>query len=197
MRGSETPVFYRAEAYRAAGVTVTNLWKSLPVGPHPPEVVYALVEVPKGSQNKYEYEKDLGIFAIDRVLYSPVQYPTDYGLIPQTYYDDGDPLDIMVVMDEPTFSGCLIAVRPIGLMRMIDSGDNDDKILAVPDKDPMYAEVTDISDLPPHKMRAIGHFFTVYKQLEGKKTDVTGWEGAESAKNAIMHSIKLYKDKFG
>jgi inorganic pyrophosphatase len=176
---------------------VTNLWKSLPVGPDPPEVVYALIEVPKGSQNKYEYEKDLGIFAIDRVLYSPVQYPTDYGLIPQTYYDDGDPLDVMVLMDEPTFSGCLIAVRPIGLMRMIDSGDNDDKVLAVPDKDPMYAEVTDISDLPPHKMRAIGHFFTVYKQLEGKKTDVTGWEGAESAKNAIMHSIKLYNDKFG
>lgn len=176
---------------------MTNLWKSLPPGPNPPDVVYALIEVPKGSQNKYEYEKELGVFAVDRVLYSPVQYPTDYGLIPQTFYDDGDPLDIMVVMDEPTFPGCLIAVRPIGLMRMIDSGDNDDKILAVPDKDPMYAQVNDLSDLPRHKMQAIGHFFTIYKQLEGKTTEVTGWEGATSAKTAITHSIELYRKKFG
>jgi inorganic pyrophosphatase len=175
---------------------VTNLWKSLPAGPNPPDVVYALIEVPKGSQNKYEYEKELGVFAVDRVLYSPVQYPTDYGLIPQTFYDDGDPLDVMVVMDEPTFPGCLIAVRPIGLMRMIDSGDNDDKILAVPDKDPMYAQVHDLCDLPRHKMEAIGHFFTIYKQLEGKTTEVTGWEGEASAKKAITRSIELYRKHF-
>ncbi|MGZ4880472.1 MAG: inorganic diphosphatase [Halobacteriota archaeon] len=176
---------------------MTNLWKSLPTGPNPPDVVYALIEVPKGSQNKYEYEKELGLCAVDRVLYSPVHYPTDYGLIPQTYYDDGDPLDVMVIIDQPTFPGCLIAVRPIGLMKMIDSGDNDDKVLAVPDKDPMYEEFKDLEDLPQHKMKAIGHFFKVYKELEGKKTEVVGWEGAESAKKAIIHSIELYNDKFG
>ncbi len=176
---------------------MVNLWKSLPVGPNPPDIVYALIEVPKGCQNKYEYEKELGIFAVDRVLYSPVHYPTDYGLIPQTYYDDGDPLDVMVLMDEPTFSGCLIPARPIGMMKMVDSGDNDDKILAVPDKDPTYATITDVADLPPHKLRMIGHFFAIYKQLEGKTTEVTGWEGAESAKKAIVHAMELYNDKFG
>jgi inorganic pyrophosphatase len=195
---SECTIFYiKGECKSSVVFALINLWKSLPVGPNPPDVVYALIEVPKGSRNKYEYEKELGVFAVDRVLYSPVHYPVDYGLIPQSYYEDGDPFDVMVLMDEPTFPECLIAVRPFGLMNMVDSGDRDDKILAAPDKDPMYHGVHDTGDLPEHKLKEIAHFFEVYKQLEGKKTEVLGWEGAESAKKAVLHSLELYKDKFG
>ncbi len=176
---------------------MANLWKSLPAGPNPPDVVYALIEVPAGSHNKYEYDKELGIFTVDRVLYSPVHYPTDYGFIPQSYYEDGDPLDVMVIMDEPTFPGCLIAVRPIGLMNMVDTGDRDDKVIAVPDKDPIYTDVRDIADLPQHMLKEIAHFFEVYKQLEGKKTDVLGWEGSQSAKASVLRALELYRDKFG
>ena len=174
-----------------------NLWKSLPAGPNVPDVIYALIEVPRGSHNKYEYDKELGIFAVDRVLYSPVHYPTDYGFIPQSYYEDGDPLDVMVIMDEPTFSGCLIAVRPIGLMNMVDSGDRDDKVIAVPDKDPMYSGVRDITDLPQHMLKEIAHFFEVYKELEGKKTEVLGWQGSQSARETVLRALELYREKFG
>ncbi|MGB9838120.1 inorganic diphosphatase [Methanothermobacter sp.] len=172
-----------------------NLWKDIEPGPSVPEVVYAVVEIPRGSRNKYEYHKDLEAFALDRVLYSPVFYPAEYGIIPRTLYDDGDPMDIMVLIDEPTFPGCIIESRPIGLLRMIDGGDQDDKILAVPVDDPHYSDVKDISDIPQHILKEIAHFFQVYKNLEGKETEIIGWEGAEKALEAVNHSIELYREK--
>ncbi|QUH22266.1 inorganic diphosphatase [Methanobacterium alkalithermotolerans] len=170
-----------------------NLWKDIAPGPSVPEVVYAVIEIPKGSRNKYEYDKDMEAFALDRVLYSPFVYPAEYGIIPQTIYDDGDPMDILVLMEEPTFPGCVIESRPIGVMRMIDGGDQDDKILAVPVQDPRYEEVKDISDVPPHLLKEIEHFFKEYKHLEGKSTQILGWENAEKAFKAIEHSIDLYQ----
>lgn len=171
-----------------------NLWKDIKIGPSAPEVVYAVIEIPKGSRNKYEYDKDMESFALDRVLYSPFHYPAEYGIIPQTLYDDGDPTDIMVIMDQPTFPGCIIESRPIGMMRMIDGGDQDDKILAVPVEDPRYKDVKDIQDVPQSLLDEIAHFFAEYKTLEGKETEIIGWENASKAKEAIMHSVKLYQE---
>lgn len=173
-----------------------NLWKDIPTGPSTPEVVYAVVEIPKGSRNKYEYDKDKEAFALDRVLYSPFHYPAEYGLIPRSLWDDGDPMDIMVIMDEPTFPGCVIEARPIGIMRMIDGGDSDDKILAVPLNDVRYKDVNDIHDLPESFLKEITHFFEDYKKLEGKTTEVKGWDNAQAARDAIEHSIELYKESY-
>jgi inorganic pyrophosphatase len=171
-----------------------NLWKEIPSGPSAPEVVYAVVEIPKGSRNKYEYDKDKEAFALDRVLYSPFHYPAEYGIIPQSLWDDGDPMDILVLMDEATFPGCVIETRPIGVMRMIDGGDSDDKVLGVPINDPRYEEIKDIKDVAPSLLKEIEHFFQDYKKLEGKTTEVLGWDTASEAIKAIEHSMKLYKE---
>lgn len=173
-----------------------NLWKDLETGPSVPEVIYAVIEIPKGSRNKYEYDKDMEAFALDRVLYSPFHYPAEYGIIPQTLWDDGDPMDIIVLMEQPTFPGCVIESRPIGIMKMIDGDDSDDKILSVPLNDPKFKEVNDIKDVPKHLLDEIAHFFKEYKTLEGKETKILGWEGTEAAFKAIDHSIDLYKKKF-
>ncbi len=173
-------------------------WKDLPTGPDVPEVVYAIVEIPKGSRNKFEYSKKFGTYVLDRVLYSPMHYPGEYGFIPQTIYDDGDPMDVIVLMDEQTFPGCIIEARPIGLMRMIDSGEKDDKILAVPKEDPRYSDYDDIEDVPVHIRKEIAQFFRTYKDLEeGKIVEVNGWDGKDDAIKAVNHSVKLYKRKYG
>ena len=170
-----------------------NLWKDIPTGPSVPQVVYAVIEIPKGSRNKYEYDKDKEAFALDRVLYSPIHYPAEYGIIPKTLWDDGDRMDILVVMDQPTFPGCVIETRIIGVMKMIDGGESDDKILGVPVNDPKFKDVQDISDMPKPFLDEISHFFTEYKRLEKKTTEVLGWENAEKAFEALEHSMELYK----
>ncbi len=176
---------------------MANLWHDLNTGPDTPEIVYAIVEIPKGSRNKYEYGKNLGVIKLDRVLFSSLYYPGDYGLIPRTYYDDGDPLDVIVMVNEPTFSGCVIEARPIGLFKMMDRGQHDDKVLAVPARDPLFQDYSDISDIPQHYLREVSHFFEVYKDLEGERTKPLGWEGALAAKEAIRESQRLYLEKFG
>lgn len=173
-----------------------NLWHELPPGPNAPEVLYTIVEIPKGSRNKYEYHKQAGIIKLDRVLYSSLYYPGDYGLIPRTHYDDGDPLDIIVMINEPTFPGCIIEVRPIGLFRMLDRGVPDDKILGVPYKDPLYRDYHDLGNVPKHFLDEVGHFFSVYKDLEGARVEVIGWEDVDSAYERIRHSIQLYQSTF-
>jgi inorganic pyrophosphatase len=173
-----------------------NLWHELPPGSDVPDVVYTIVEIPKGSRNKYEYHKQAGIIKLDRVLYSSLYYPGDYGLIPRTHYEDGDPLDILVMINEPTFPGCIIDVRPVGLFRMLDRGDPDDKVLAVPDKDPMYRDIHDLADVPQHFLAEVAHFFSVYKDLEGARVEVKGWDSADVAKEKIEHAIKLYQSTF-
>lgn len=173
-----------------------NLWRELRPGPNIPEVVYTIVEIPKGSRNKYEYNKENGVIKLDRVLYSSLYYPGDYGLIPRTFYDDGDPLDILVMVNEATFPGCVIEARPIGLFRMLDRGVSDDKVLAVPSRDPIFQDYHDITDIPKHFLAEVAHFFEVYKDLEGMRTKPIGWEDAKAAKAEVMRSVDLYQDRF-
>lgn len=157
----------------------------LPVGDDAPNEVNAIVEIAAGSRNKYEYDKKLGIFRVDRVLHSAVYYPGEYGFIPRTLAEDGDPLDVLVVIAEPTFPGCLISVRPIGVLGMVDGGEPDDKVLAVPVDDPFAKHLTEASQLAPQQLAAIGHFFETYKLLEGKKVEISGWSDAATAKRLI------------
>jgi inorganic pyrophosphatase len=173
-----------------------NLWRLLEAGPRVPEEIWAIVEIPKGIRNKYEYNKDLGYIKLDRVLFSSLHYPGDYGLIPHTYYDDGDPLDVLVMLNEPTFPGCVIQARPIGLFRMLDRGLPDDKVLAVPVNDPIFADYHDIADIPQHFLLEVAHFFEVYKDLEGVRTKPLGWESAAGAKEKILHAVALYEERY-
>jgi len=175
-----------------------NLWKTLEPGPNVPEEVYCIIENPKGSMNKYEYKKDKGIIVLDRVLHSSVHFPGDYGLIPQTYFEDGDALDILVLISTPTFPGCILTARPIGILKMKDEKGPDDKILAVASQDPLYMDVHSLEDIYPHTLNEIAEFFRTYKGLEhGKKTEVIGWKGKREAFECIAHSIELYNKIFG
>ncbi|GAB4330366.1 MAG: inorganic diphosphatase [Phototrophicales bacterium] len=173
-----------------------HLWHNLAPGPDVPNIVYVVVEVPKGSRNKYEYSKTAGVIKLDRVLYSPLHYPGDYGFIPQTYFDDGDPMDILVMMNAPTFPGCVIEARPLGMFKMIDKGEPDYKILAVPATDPHFAEFRDFSDFPSHFPREVEHFFMVYKHLQGTEVENEGWVGTKETHEAIHRSIEAYRQKF-
>lgn len=156
-------------------------------------IVNVLIEIPAGSKNKYEFDKDMQAFALDRVLFASVQYPFDYGFIPNTLADDGDPLDGMVMMDQPTFPGCVIAARPIGMLEMIDGGDRDEKLLCVPAEDPRYSEVKSLSDVAPHRLEEIAEFFRTYKNLEKKVTEIQGWQDADKVAALVDECIKNYK----
>ena len=156
-------------------------------------VINVLIEIPGGSKNKYEFDKDMNAFALDRVLFASVKYPYDYGFVPNTLADDGDPLDGMVMMDEPTFPGCVIAARPIGMLLMIDGGDRDEKILCVPAEDPRYNEVKSLKDVSPHRLEEIAEFFRTYKNLEKKVTEIQGWKDVEDVKPLVEQCIKAYK----
>lgn len=169
-----------------------NLWKELPPGPNAPEVIYVVVEIPKRSRNKYEYDEDGGFIKLDRVLYSSLHYPGDYGFIPQTLAEDGDNLDILVMVNEPTFSGCLIQARVIGLFKLTDRGQNDYKVLAVPNSDPLFAELQDLNNVPAHFLREVEHFFATYKQLEGVVTEQKGWGNAADASTEVHASVDRY-----
>jgi inorganic pyrophosphatase len=158
-----------------------------------PGIINVLIEIAAGSKNKYEFDKDLNAFALDRVLFSSVQYPCDYGFIPNTLGDDGDPLDAMVIMDQPTFPGCVIAARPIGMLEMIDGGDRDEKILCVPDKDPRYAQVKSINDISQHRLDEITEFFKTYKNLEKKVTEILGWKDASEVQALVNKCIAAYQ----
>jgi inorganic pyrophosphatase len=165
---------------------------SLPVGSNAPELINAVVEIPLGSNNKYEYDKALRVFRLDRRLYSAVHFPGDYGFIPSTISVDSDPLDVLILAATPSFTGCLTAVRPIGLLETIDQSVVDEKILAVAQDSPRYSEVHEYCDIYPHLLKEIEHFFGVYKDLEGKRTKVVGWENAEYARKIIMESHQRY-----
>ncbi|BAY18520.1 inorganic pyrophosphatase [Anabaenopsis circularis NIES-21] len=158
-----------------------------------PGILNVLIEIPGGSKNKYEYDKELEAFALDRVLYSSVRYPFDYGFVPNTLADDGDPLDGMVIIDEPTFPGCIIAARPIGMLEMIDGGDRDEKILCVPDKDPRYTHVKSLNDVAPHRLDEIAEFFRSYKNLEKKVTEILGWQDVGKVSALVEQCIKAAK----
>jgi inorganic pyrophosphatase len=173
-----------------------HLWRDLPPGRNPPEEITAVIEIPSGSRNKYELDKETGLLKLDRVLYSAVHYPSDYGFIPRTLHEDGDPLDVLVLVKEQTFPGCMIDVRPIGVLRMLDRGEPDDKILGVPLHDPAHEEYFDIADIPQHMLREIEYFFSTYKDLEGKRVQAAGWEKSERACQIIQESIERYDRKY-
>ncbi|MEQ8821839.1 MAG: inorganic diphosphatase [Sumerlaeia bacterium] len=169
----------------------------LSVGDNAPDLINCIVEIPKGSRNKYELDKATGLFHLDRTLYSPMIYPGDYGLIPRTHYDDGDPLDVLIICNEPTFTGCIVEARPIAVFRMRDKDANDDKIVCVPEGNPFFREFRDVGNIPPHFLEEVAHFFSVYKDLEGHRVNPVGWGGAEEAREAIRHAVELYQHKFG
>jgi inorganic pyrophosphatase len=163
-------------------------------GPNCPELVRAIVEIPKNSGNKYEYDGALGVFRLDRALYSPMHYPGDYGFIPGTLAEDGDPLDVLVLVEEPSFAGCMIEVRPVGILNMVDNAETDQKVIAVPNRNPRYEQVHTMDQLFAHTRREIEHFFLIYKELEGKKTQTQGWGKPMEAREAIVRSRKAYLD---
>lgn len=174
-----------------------SLWHDLNPGPKSPDVVYVVVESPKASRNKYEYSKSIAHIQLDRVLYSPLHFPGDYGFIPQTYFEDGDPLDVLVMTNNPTFPGCVITARPIGVFKMIDKGERDYKILAVPANDPSFNEYWDVSNIPSHFPREMAHFFMVYKELEGTSVTNEGWGSVNEARDIVAQSAQRYKEDFG
>ena len=145
----------------------------------------AIVEIPKGSRNKYEMDHKTGQLYLDRVLFSSVHYPTDYGFIPNTKSADGDPLDVLIILEEPTFPGCRIKIKPVGVLLMHDEKGTDEKILAVPVADPKFSDIDDIKDLQPHWLAEISNFFETYKVLEGKETRIEGWKGAATARKLL------------
>ena len=149
--------------------------------------IEAVVEIPKGSRNKYEFDVSTGAIRLDRVLYSSVHYPTDYGFVPGTKGADGDMVDILIVVEEPTFPGCRVKVRPIGILRMVDEKGTDEKILGVPVADPRFDGIEDISDLQSHWLAEIENFFATYKMLEGKETMVKGWGGIKEARKVLKN----------
>jgi len=166
--------------------------KYIPAGGKAPDIVNAIVEIPRGNRNKYEYNIEYGVFQLDRVLYSSMHYPAAYGFIPSTLYEDGDPVDLLIFIDQPLHTGILLEVRPVGILRMRDEKGSDDKIISVALYDPTYSPITDIKQLPRHLLIEIEHFFTSYKELEGKATVSFGWSGANTAKRAVQKAMNLF-----
>jgi inorganic pyrophosphatase len=173
-----------------------NLWRDIPVGDKPPQLVNVIVEVIAGSRDKYEYTPEWEVFVLDRVLFSSTVFPVDYGFIPRTWYDDNDPLDAMVLSYEPLEVGCLIKARAIGALVLEDEEGEDPKILTVPVGDPRFDGFKDVHDLHPHRLREIQDFFEFYKRLEPRKwAKVKGWRNANEAKRIIDYSIRSYEKK--
>lgn len=170
---------------------------SLPPGERVPELVNVVVEIPKGTRNKIEFDPATGTFRLDRVLYASVHYPGDYGFIPGTLSPDGDALDVLVLVTEPTFPGCVLAARPIGVLAMRDEKGVDEKVLAVPAEDPRFGEFDELAELPGHLVKEIEYFFEVYKELEGKETAVLGWEPRASAHAIIERSVRAFRETGG
>jgi inorganic pyrophosphatase len=158
-----------------------------------PLTLTVMVEIPKGSRNKYEYDMESGMIRFDRMLFSAVHYPSDYGFILNTLAGDGDPLDALVLVSEPTFPGCLIEVKPLGLFKMWDEKGRDEKILCVPVTDPYWNRLNELSDVNPHLLIEIKHFFSIYKDLEDKKVGVEDWEDRERAIEIIRESQERYQ----
>jgi inorganic pyrophosphatase len=175
-----------------------NLWHDIPLGENAPEEINVIVEIPRGSNNKYEIDKTTGLIKLDRANYSAAAYPFDYGFAPQTLWEDNDPLDVVVLTTYPLNVGILVAVRPVAVMEMIDSGESDYKVIAVPVEDKRWDDVKDLHDLNKHTLKEFQHFFETYKALKGKPApvEIKGIKGRAEAIEAIKKSITLYQGKF-
>ncbi len=173
-----------------------NLWHDISAGKKTPSEVNVIVEINKGSKNKYEIDKETGLIALDRVAHTAQDFPFDYGFVPKTYWHDNDPLDVIILTTYPLMPGILVSVRPVAIMTMIDSGERDDKIIAVPVDDPRFADTQDLGDINKHTIKEIEHFYSTYKKLQNKEVSVTGFKGKGAAEAAILEGLKLYQDKF-
>ncbi|MBP7805174.1 MAG: inorganic diphosphatase [Candidatus Pacebacteria bacterium] len=175
-----------------------NLWHDVPLGKNVPEEFNCIIEIPKGSYNKYEIDKETGLIALDRANYSYAPYPFDYGFAPQTLWDDGDALDVIVLTTFPLNPGILVRVRAVAVMDMTDSGESDYKIIAVPVEDKRWDDIKDLGDLNKHMIKEFTHFFETYKALKGKPAPVTinNVMGKKEATDAVSRSVELYKEKF-
>lgn len=175
---------------------MSNIWHDISPKRITPEDFICVVEISKGSRKKYELDKETGLIILDRVLYTSTHYPANYGFIPRTYGDDGDPLDVLLLCAEPLEPMCLVRAYPIGVISMIDNGRNDEKIIAIPLNDPNYNQYTDIDQLPQHIFDEMRHFFTVYKNLENKETAVNEVSNRDEAIKIIKEAIDHYVDSF-
>lgn len=175
---------------------MVNIWHDIDPKRISPEDFMTVVEIPKGSKKKYELDKATGLIVLDRILHTSTHYPANYGFIPRTYGDDGDPLDVLVLCSEVLDPLTLVRCYPIGYISMLDDGKNDEKIIAIPFADPTYSGYKDISELPDHIFDEMAHFFTVYKTLEGKETVAGDVQGREGAIEVIRNAIGHYKDCF-
>ncbi len=173
-----------------------NLLHDISSGKDVPNVINVIIEIPKGSKNKYEIDKETGLIMLDRALHTAQDYPFDYGFMPQSHWDDGDPLDVVVLTTYALAPGILVKVRPVGIVNMIDDGDSDAKIIAVPDKDPRWDEVKDLADINKHTLKEIEHFFLTYKQIQKKEVSIDSIGDKAEATAAILKSQELYKEKF-
>lgn len=175
---------------------MSNIWHDISPQRISPEDFIAVVEIEKGSKNKYELDKETGHIILDRILYTSTHYPANYGLIPRTWADDNDPLDVLVICTESLKPLSLVRCYPIGVIRMLDSGKLDEKIIAIPFGDPSYNHYKDITELPEHVYNEMCHFFSVYKSLENKETVVNDVQNAEEAKRIIKTCLEAYIEKF-
>ena len=175
---------------------MSNIWHDISPARITPDDFIAVVEIEKGSKNKYELDKETGHLILDRILYTSTHYPSNYGLIPRTYADDLDPLDVLVLSSEVIAPMSLVRCYPIGVLTMLDQGHLDEKIIAIPFQDPTYNSYQDVSELPSHIFSEMSHFFTVYKSLEGKETVVDEVRGAQDARKVIQKCLDAYVDKF-
>lgn len=174
-----------------------NLWKEIGAGKEAPNVINVIIEIPKGSKNKYEIDKENGLIKLDRAMKTAQDYPFDYGFVPQSYWEDNDPLDVVLLTTYPLSPGILVEARPVAVMWMKDGDDGDDKIIAVPKDDPRWDEVNDLADINKHTIKEIQHFFETYKSIEDKEVIVSGVEGREKALAIIQKGLQIYKEKYG
>ncbi|MEZ4200172.1 MAG: inorganic diphosphatase [Candidatus Paceibacterota bacterium] len=165
------------------------------INPGTKEEMNVIIEIPRGSKNKYEIDKDTGMIALDRVMHTAQDYPFDYGFVPQTLFDDGDALDVVVVTTYPLAPGILVKARPVGIMEMIDGGERDDKIVAVPVDDPRFDHIQELTDLNPHFEKEMSHFFETYKKVQNKEVSVGPWHGKAEAMEAFEKSRQMYTEK--
>lgn len=171
-----------------------NLWHD--IAPGTKDAINVIVEINKGSKNKYEIDKETGMITLDRALYSAQSFPFDYGFIPRTLWDDGDAVDVVLLTTNPLPPGILVRARPVAIMSMVDSGEADDKVLAVPVDDPRWAKVQDLADINAHTVKEIEHFFSTYKQLQNKEVKINGFKGKAEAEAAFVRGCELYSQKF-
>jgi len=171
---------------------MVDYWRGFPTGPDPPREVYVVIEMSRGSRNKYEYDARRGVFTLNRVLYT--YFPCDYGFIPRTLDDDGDPLDAVLLINEPTFTGCVAVARPVANIKMVDEGEMDDKIVTVSTTDPFYRHIESLGDIPASVVRELTYFFENYKRAEGKTTEVERWGGVQEAMSIIEWARGYYRE---